>query len=237
MKKSSVVRLVAAGSVVVGSAVGGAVTIASVGAQDDTSTTVVDTPDSKSSSEGHTSQVDEVLSGLVDDGTLTQEQADKVASALEAARPEMGEHRGHGRGGRNGGSDVIAEAIGIDEAALRDALSNGQSIAEVATANDVDPQVVIDAMVADARTRIDQAVADEDMTQAQADEKLAELTTRVTAMVNGEKPARGDRGGAGHGRGHKGHGPDASPDDAADDDAPTEDATTDVSTTDDTAGD
>lgn len=37
---------------------------------------------------GAVSWVQEALSGLVGDGTITQEQADRVESALEQARPE-----------------------------------------------------------------------------------------------------------------------------------------------------
>ena len=130
--------------------------------------------------------VSEALDGLVADGTITQQQADAVDQALDEARPERGPHdgRGHrgpfgrfGPAGRGVGLEAAAEAIGIEEDALRDALREGQTIAEVAEANGVDVQVVTDAMVAAAQTRIDEAISD-------VDERLAELTERITELVN-----------------------------------------------------
>ena len=50
-----------------------------------------------------------------------------------------------------------------------------------------------DALVADAKTKLSEHVASGDITQAEADQKLAALTEGVTAMVNGEIPAGGLR--------------------------------------------
>jgi hypothetical protein len=113
---------------------------------------------------------------------------------------EQGEERegpGPCRGGHRGRLlEPAAEAIGIEVDALREALQNDQTIAQVAQANNVDPQAVVDALVADVSARIDQKVADGDLTQAEADEKKAALPERMTALVNGEKPERpeGPRG-------------------------------------------
>jgi hypothetical protein len=101
--------------------------------------------------------------------------------------PEDG--RGPCRGpGRGKHLDVAAQAIGIEVDALREALRGGQTMAEVAQANGVDVQTVVDAIVADISARIDEAVANGRLTQAEADEKKAELPERVTARVNGERP-------------------------------------------------
>lgn len=93
--------------------------------------------------------------------------------------------------------DAAAEAIGIDESDLLAALRDGQTIAEVAEANGVAVDAVIDAMVADAEAAIDQAVEDGDLTQAEADAKKADLQDRITAAVNGELSV--GRGPWGHG--------------------------------------
>jgi hypothetical protein len=97
---------------------------------------------------------------------------------------------------------AAAEAIGIEESALRAALEDGQTIAEVAEANDVEVGAVIAAMVAESEAAIDQAVEDGRLTEAQAEEKRANLEERVTAVVNGEAPlGRGfGRWGPGHDR-------------------------------------
>jgi len=49
-------------------------------------------------------------------------------------------------------------------------------------------QAVVDALVADATARLDEAVANGRLTQEEADEKKAELQERITARVNGEWP-------------------------------------------------
>lgn len=132
--------------------------------------------------------VSEALDGLVADGTITQQQADAVDEALDGARPER-VHRPHLRGGHFGGLfglESAADAIGIEEDALRDALEDGQTIAEVAEANGVAVQDVIDAMVAAAQERVDEAMAD-------GDERLADLEERITELVNEGFPARPER--------------------------------------------
>ena len=92
---------------------------------------------------------------------------------------------------------VAAEAIGITEDELRTALEDGQSIAQVAEANGVDVQTVIDAMVAAATERLEAAID--------------ELPDRMAEVV--EREGLPDRGGpGGPGRGHFGAGLDAAAD-------------------------
>ena len=145
------------------------------------------------------SWVDDALSGLVEDGTLTQAQVDAVEQALEAARPERGPGMGHhggplGHFGRGARFDEAAEAIGIEVQELVDALRDGQTLAQIAEANGVEPQVVIDAMVAAAQGRIDAAVEAGRLDDAEAAERTADLTDRITELVNeGFQFDRGDR--------------------------------------------
>ncbi|MCO5318993.1 MAG: hypothetical protein M9942_11205 [Microthrixaceae bacterium] len=100
-----------------------------------------------------------------------------------------------GRRGHRGGCNLeeAAAAIGIDEAELREALDGGQSIAEVAEANGVAVDDVIDSMVAAQTERIEEKVAEGRLTQEEADEKLAELETRTTDRVNGVDDDRDSR--------------------------------------------
>lgn len=168
--------------------------------------------DAAQTADAAASWVDDALSGLVTDGTITQEQSDAVETALQDARPAHGPGRGHGM--RH--LAAVAEALGIAGDDLRTALRGGQTIAEVAAANDVDVQTVVDAIADDHRQRLDEAVAAGELTQEQADERLAQAEQRATAMVDGELPARS---GPGHRPGrHGGHGdaPDAeAPEDPA----------------------
>lgn len=143
----------------------------------------------------------EALKKLVDAGTINQSQADAVSQALVDARPEG---KRHGPGGPKVGArlSVIASAIGIDEATLRAELRSGKTIAQVAQAHGVDVQKVVDALVAELRTHLAADVAAGRITQAQADEKLANAPARITEMVNNAPPAGGP-----HGPGGRGFGP------------------------------
>jgi hypothetical protein len=140
----------------------------------------------------------DTLAPLVADGTLTQDQADKVIAALEAARPQGGPGMGHGRGM---GLDAAAAALGITADELRTELQSGKTIAQVASDKGVDVQTVIDAMVAQFKTHLDEEVASGEHTQAEADQKLADATTRITEQVNNAMPTggRGPGGSGGHG--------------------------------------
>ena len=137
----------------------------------------------------------ETLQELVDAGTITATQADAVTEHLVAQMPERGDHRGEHRAdrGRRPGMDgeVVAELLGIDLADLRSGLRAGQSIADLAEANGVDVDTVIDALVAEAAGHLDLAVENGRLTEAEAAEQLVDVTERITARVNGERPARG----------------------------------------------
>ena len=140
----------------------------------------------------------EQLQELVDNGTLTSEQADAVTTFLVENRPDHGfpggfpggHGRGHGVFGIERGE--IAELLGLEPDELGDLLRDGQSLAEVATAQGVDVQTVIDALVNDVKEHLDEAVANERLTQEEADAKLAEITERITEMVNTARPADDD---------------------------------------------
>jgi hypothetical protein len=144
----------------------------------------------------------EAIQPLVDNGVLTDEQADDLVEELLKAGAlrfdlEVGPHirmvpgfpaepgvpgfpelpGGRHEGGPFGGrlrvldGDVIADAIGIDETELRQQLAEGATVAEIAEANGVEPQAVIDALVAD-------------------------YTERITDWINGEGQASNDETGS-----------------------------------------
>ncbi len=150
----------------------------------------------------------DALKGLVDKGTITQEQSDAVAQALQDARPPGG----HGPGGPGGKSlSTVATALGMSESDLRTELTDGKTIAAVAQAHNVDVQKVIDALVAEENSRIDQQVTDGRLTQDQANERKANTVERVTNQVNNTRP----EGGFGRGGGPRGGGaPDGNAPDA-----------------------
>ena len=80
----------------------------------------------------------------------------------------------------------------ITERTVCGAYVGGQSISEIATAHDVDPQQVADALVAKANDTLDQAVADGKISQERADKaaaKLPELATKVIEHHKGDRRA------------------------------------------------
>ena len=143
-----------------------------------------------------------VLQPLVDDGTLTQQQADKVIEALQAAAPKGGPGMGH-RGGPN--LDAVASVLGITVDDVRAAVQGGQTIADLATANGKTAQDVIDALVAEVEQHFADEVASGEHTQEDADARIADATERITEFVNNTEAGMlggpGHRGGPGHGHG------------------------------------
>ncbi len=140
-------------------------------------------------------QLRALLQQLVDDGTIDGDQADAVTQLLIENRPERGDlgpgrgHHGERGPGRDG--EIVAGLLGIDVETLHADLEAGSSIAEIATANDVDPQTVIDALVTEATGHIQLMVDDGRLTDDEAATMLANITERITARVNGELPGRG----------------------------------------------
>ncbi len=96
-------------------------------------------------------------------------------------------------GHRGPGLEAAATALGMTNEELRTELQAGKTIAQVAQAENVDVQKVIDAMVADAKAHLAEKVAAGRLTQAEADAKAATLTESITTLVNEGPPARGER--------------------------------------------
>jgi hypothetical protein len=86
-------------------------------------------------------------------------------------------------GPRFGGADA-ATAIGITEDQLRTELQAGKSLAEVAAAHNVSRDQLIQKLVAAETKRIDDAVAAGRLTQDQANQRKANVQTRVTQLVD-----------------------------------------------------
>jgi polyhydroxyalkanoate synthesis regulator phasin len=150
-----------------------------------------------------TERLRESLQDLVDDGTISAEQADAVAAHLVENRPDRGrfgdhEGRGPGRGaghlpglggpghGRFGSpfDGEVLETLGIDAATLRAGLEDGKSLAEIAAEQGVEVQTLIDELVAEGSERIDEAVTNGRLDADQAADRKAELESRITEMVN-----------------------------------------------------
>ena len=95
--------------------------------------------------------------------------------------------KGHRKEMRAEGAKTISTTIGISIDELKQDLENGQSIAEIATAHNVDPQTVATALVNQVDARIDKAVADGQLTQARADTLKGKAPTVVNKVINHHK--------------------------------------------------
>jgi DNA-binding CsgD family transcriptional regulator len=149
------------------------------------------------------------IASEVTSGELTQAQADeKLANVTARATDMVNGVRPVGMGGRGPAKSltVVAGVLKLTEAELKAQVEAGKSLADVAATQNISVQLVIDAVVAEMKTHIAEEVVSGELTQAQADAKLANVTARATDMVNGVRPAgmgEGKHGGRG-GRGDRG---------------------------------
>ena len=130
----------------------------------------------------------DVLKQAVEEGLLTQEQADRMLErGLDSFMFGGGMMGGKGRGGRGhgmGGSgnsliSVAAEKLDMTVAELVTELEADKTIADVAQAKGVELKTIVDAYIAERAERFADMVAAGRITQAEADEKLAEMRTEA----------------------------------------------------------
>lgn len=181
----------------VGGFAGGAVLTAGQGAVAQTETTPTDEV-----SDSRAERIVDALSGLVDDGTITQTQAEAVGQELADRFPGRG-HDGFRGGFGSFDSAELLELLQLDEAALREQLLSGATLAEITEAQGVDADAVAEILVDQARARLDEAVAEGRIDEAAAETLAGEIESRVDDLINGEVPPH-----RGHGRGFRGHTPD-----------------------------
>lgn len=131
-------------------------------------------------------RIAERLQNLVDDGTITADQAQAVAEHLADGFGPRG-HRGPK------GIGQVAEFLGMESEDFRAALQEYDTLADLAAANGSSGDELVEFLVGQAEERLAQAVEDGKVDQAEADEKLAEIEEKITEMVNSEIPEPGER--------------------------------------------
>lgn len=117
-----------------------------------------------------------------------------------------GNHGGPGGLGHDASLTTIATALDMTVADLQSALQSGKTVAALATEKGIALQTIVDALVAEQKTLLQQAVTDGRLTQEQADARLAEVQTQLPTQLS-IAFTPGMRGG---GRGMPGFGPGAS---------------------------
>ena len=132
-------------------------------------------------------------------GRLTEAQGKELKAQIQAGTFPLFAGPGLGRGGHHGGPGfgfghhlgAAASYLGVTEAALQTSLQNGKTLADVAKEKGKAVDGLVAALVADETKELDAAVTAGRLTKAQRDEIVATLKTRLTAVVNGQRPADG----------------------------------------------
>ena len=151
-----------------------------------------------------------VANGKTRDGViaaLTAAATAEITTLVDTKNPGFG-GPGGGPGGLGGihfgGDDITAAAtyLGVTDADLHTKLQAGQTLAQIAAATSGKSRDgLIQALVAHETTEIDAAQTAGKITADQATQAKANLTTRITAMVDSTRPAGGPGfGGPGRGR-------------------------------------
>ncbi len=129
-------------------------------------------------------------------GRLTKEQGDAIKARIQSGGPMLvpGGFRGPGPMGHIGpgagirGLDAAATYLGLSESDLQAKLQGGKSLADVAKDQGKSVDGLIQALVDDAKTHLDQAVSDGHLTQAQEDQILGQIKQHISDLVNGNAP-------------------------------------------------
>jgi polyhydroxyalkanoate synthesis regulator phasin len=150
----------------------------------------------------------QVVDQAVTEGWLTQDQAEMLQWRLDQAPAGAGLGMGMGRGfgemgrgmGLTGDSlmSIAADKLGMKLTELLTELQGGKTIADVAKEKSVDTQTIVDAYLAKVKEKLDQSVANGDITQKQADYQLEQAKTRATDQLDNTWQGF-DHGGGRHG--------------------------------------
>jgi hypothetical protein len=128
--------------------------------------------------------LDQVLQDAVASGRITQEKADKIKEHPKLARAAMLKHGAERI--RAAFGDIFAaasNALGMTTDELKTELRSGKSIAQIASEENVPLSDVKAAVTAEVTTRVNEAVANGNLTQEQADEILSGLSERLDEIL------------------------------------------------------
>jgi 3-hydroxyacyl-CoA dehydrogenase len=126
-------------------------------------------------------------------GTLSKAQATAIEARLATSNAPLFAlggghggpgHGGHGRGGGPISFDAAATYIGISASDLRTQLAAGKSLGAIATANGKTVDGLKAALTTAAKSDLDTAVTAGKLTQAQEDQILATLPSRLDEEIN-----------------------------------------------------
>lgn len=162
-----------------GAAVGVGSMVNAQESDDTTDDTVVDDTTDDTGTEDVDDSTDDLFvdDGGDDDSTVDADDEDDEDGDGEGRR---------GRHGRRGGvsSDTVIEALGITEDEYDASRDAGLTITEIAEQEGVSIDTVVAALVADVEEHLAEHVADGDLTDDEAIERLASATERIEEQVD-----------------------------------------------------
>jgi hypothetical protein len=141
----------------------------------------------------------QMLVQAVADGKITQAEADKIKARIASGDqlfPFVGRGRGHGGGFGRGfeGQDLIGQTatfLSITPQAVMDGLNNNQSLEQIAEANGKNAGALSGYLHDQLKSKLDTAVTNGRITQAQEDKVLTNAKDRIDQAVNHVGPLHG----------------------------------------------
>lgn len=149
---------------------------------------------------GAESLLDSTLGDLVAEGTLTQEQAAAVTSAL-ADRGEFANTSGPGRPAARCANTIasirstivaVTDLLGIDAAGIRSRVQSGETLLEIAESVGVSRDDLIAALQTGLNERLDRAVANGRITTTERAEIENASYDRISRILDGIQDRRED---------------------------------------------
>ena len=154
----------------------------------------------------------QLLDQAVADGKVTEEEAAKIRDRIESGDfpifPFGGHGPGHGHGPHHGpgpgfglglmNGDLIkqtADFLGVDRETVIDGLQNDQSLAQIAEANGKSADGLSSYLYDQLKTTLDEAVANNRITQEREDSILSNAQARIDEAINRTGPFGGPWGG------------------------------------------
>ncbi|HZG17201.1 MAG TPA: hypothetical protein VE710_19650 [Candidatus Bathyarchaeia archaeon] len=139
-----------------------------------------------------TEQQEANLAEAVKAGKLTQEQADKMSDNAAEKIKSFIENTHPGKGFGGGGfhlknNEELLKLLNLTADELQEALKAGKSLAEVAEAQGVSTEDVIDLLTTQREEQLDQAVEEGKLTKEQADQKKENLEETIKKMVESKR--------------------------------------------------
>jgi hypothetical protein len=126
------------------------------------------------------------LNAALASGRITQAQANQLKQRIEQGQlPPFGEHRMHGFGGAPVFPALIGAAnfLGLTPPQLLHQLESGKSLGQIAAARGKSVSGLKAAIIAQIRSRLDQAVARGIITRAREQQILSDLSSRLDDLI------------------------------------------------------